>query len=474
MPERNSLKKLIAVASVLCMALSLPLPAQASVTVSSGSLALAIGGDGKTLSKTGGSVVFTSGGSTVSSQERIFACDVAKTAETVPTNDGTKPSGSGGAQCARLYNADGSDFVGTDLSLARVLKPVGNSPNYATPYNINYGAHIVWAAHASVNGTTYSIYTSSVQATAPVLAVVTQPSLTLNGSQISSTPGVWSMGTDSNHAWACTAPVTAKTVASNLGLPASCRRLSSQAQFSSVLPTDLNSAYVETSTFVPYATSFGVHIVLQSVNDGQVVYSASVEFGANGGSSQANGAASAPIKYSGPEFSELSLKPALAGSSATLEGRKLDQIASVTIGGKAAVLSNASDKSVNISLPAGLAPGVYDLVVTTANHGKLTHMNAIRIREELAATSLTIKGTGVFTGEEFKELTSFARTQNPDMNTVTCIVNSNSEGKSFMQARALCDRIAASNLNIKNTKIESRSTVESSAIFARVVFSSVQ
>jgi len=193
-----------------------------------------------------------------------------------------------------------------------------------------------------------------------------------------------------------------------------------------------------------------------------------------GASSQGPGAGAAPIKYSGPEFSELSLRPALAGSSATLEGRKLDQISSVTIGGKAAVLSNATDKSVNIGLPAGLAPGVYDLVVTTANHGKLTHMNAIRVREVLPETSLTIKGTGVFTGEEFKKLTAFSRTQNPDMNTVTCIVNSNSEGKSFMQARALCDRISATNLNIKNTKFEARSTVEGSASFARVVFSSEQ
>ena len=180
----------------------------------------------------------------------------------------------------------------------------------------------------------------------------------------------------------------------------------------------------------------------------------------------------APIRYSGPEFSELFQKPALAGSSATLEGRKLDQISSVTIGGKAAVLSNATDKSVNIGLPAGLTPGVYDLVVTTANHGKLTHMNAIRIREVLPATSLTIQGTGVLSGEEFKKLTAFSRTQNPDMNTVTCIVNSNSEGKSFMQARALCDRIAATNLNVKTTMFEARSTVKSSAIFARVVFSS--
>jgi len=188
---------------------------------------------------------------------------------------------------------------------------------------------------------------------------------------------------------------------------------------------------------------------------------------------QAGGSSTpAPIKYSGPEFSSLSLKPVLNGSGTTLEGRKLDQISSITIDGKAAKLSDATDKSLKLELPAGLKPGVYDLVVNTASHGKLTHMNAIRIREELAATSLTIKGSGVLSGEEFKKLTAFARTQNPDMSTVTCIVNSSSEGKSFTQARALCDRIAASNLNIKTTMFENRSTVEGSAIFARVVFSS--
>ena len=190
------------------------------------------------------------------------------------------------------------------------------------------------------------------------------------------------------------------------------------------------------------------------------------------GSAPRSGSTAAPIKYSGPEFSSLSLKPVLNGSGTTLEGRKLDQISTITIDGKAAKLSDATDKSLKLELPAGLKPGVYDLVVTTANHGKLTHMNAIRIREELPPTSLTIKGAGVLTGEDFKKLTAFSRTQNPDMNTVTCIVNSSSEGKSFMQARALCDRIAANNLNIKTTQFEARSTVEGSAVFARVVFSS--
>jgi len=209
--------------------------------------------------------------------------------------------------------------------------------------------------------------------------------------------------------------------------------------------------------------TFTVFSPIVSIGQGMTLAAATVR----GGS-----ASSAPVKYSGPEFSGLSLKPVLNGTGTTLEGRKLDQISSITIDGKAAKLSDASDKSLKLELPAGLKPGVYDLVVNTANHGKLTHMNAIRIREELPATSLTIRGSGVLSGEEFKKLTAFSRTQNPDMNTVTCIVNSSSEGKSFMQARALCDRIAANNLNIKTTQFEARSTVEGSAVFARVVFSS--
>jgi hypothetical protein len=180
----------------------------------------------------------------------------------------------------------------------------------------------------------------------------------------------------------------------------------------------------------------------------------------------------APIKYSGPEFSSLSLKPVLSGTATTLEGRKLDQISSITIDGKPAKISDATDKSLKLELPAGLKPGAHDMLVVTVSHGKLTHMNAFRVREVMPDTSLTIKGSGVLSGEEFKKLTAFARTQNPEMNTATCIVNSNSEGKSFMQARALCDRIAATNLNIKTTMFETRSTVQGSAIFARVVFGS--
>jgi hypothetical protein len=349
----------------------------------------------------------------------------------------------------------------TDSSLTSITKPF---------------ISLCWWGTSVFNSSFVYICTPSI-ANPNIHSVVSQPTLTLNGSTVVKSDGVWSGGNPEHTLFACGGPSAAQTSISSAP-KSSCNRLAVNSSGGFGVPTNLSSAWVLRNGWVAYNPDIsGAYIVLQSASgSSQFVWTDAVQFsGSSAPSNPGSGAAAAaPIKYSGPEFSELSLKPALAGSSATLEGRKLDQISSVTIGGKAAVLSNATDKSVNIGLPAGLAPGVYDLVVNTANHGKLTHMNSIRVREVLPATSLTIKGSGVLTGEEFKKLTAFSRTQNPDMNTVTCIVNSNSEGKSFMQARALCDRISATNQNIKNTKFEARSTVEGSAIFARVVFSSEQ
>jgi hypothetical protein len=333
---------------------------------------------------------------------------------------------------------------------------------------------LCWWGASVFNSSFVYICTPSI-ANPNIHSVVSQPTLALNGSTVVKSDGAWSGGTPELTLFACGASSTAQTSISSTP-KSSCNRLAINNFGGTGVPTDLSSAWVQGNGWVAYNSgTHGPHIVLQSRGgSSQFVWTGSVQF--TGSSTPAtpagSAAASAPIKYSGPEFSGLSLKPVLNGSATMIQGRKLDEISSITIDGKAAKLSDATDKSLKLELPAGLKPGVYDLVVNTANHGKLTHMSAIRIREELPATSLTIKGSGVLSGEEFKKLTAFSRTQNPDMKTVTCIVNSNSEGKSFMQARALCDRIAASNLNIKTTMFETRSTVEGSAIFARVVFSS--
>lgn len=175
-------------------------------------------------------------------------------------------------------------------------------------------------------------------------------------------------------------------------------------------------------------------------------------------------------RYRGPVLDDPGSVAHLAGSTVQITGKKLDEITSIHIH-SSTISFSAEANTMSIEIPAGLAPGKHDLEIKS-RHGKLTHMHAIWVRETMLPTSLTIQGKGILMGEDFKKLTAFSRAQNPGMNTATCIVNSNSLGKSFMQARALCQRIASNNLNVKITMFESRSTVSTSAVFARVIFSS--
>ena len=429
--------------------------------------------DGKTLSSPVGSAIAFSAGGTI--RYKMWACSNAVSAQTSPTD--TAPAG-----CALLLNFLGQPTPTTSLPSTWLL-----SGGTLVPYTTSLGEHIVRAAYVTITAVDWHVWPASVTATSlanNVPPIVTSASVQPNGrsvvlfvsSQIPS--GAGGPGSD------FTLSVNGGVVPiDSISRPAVGMIQLILSTFVIGSTSTVTLAKVGTSFNYGTAPNFLANFSAISVTNNStatVVNPSSAEVAPSAPSTPtppSTPTVVAPVEpapYSGPIFQGLAMNPLLSGSQAVLEGRKLDQIASVTIGGKAAKLSDATDKSLKLELPAGLAPGVYDLVVTTANHGKLTHMNAIRIREELPPTSLTIKGSGVLSGEEFKKLTAFARTQNPEMNTATCIVNSSSEGKSFMQARALCDRIAATNLNIKTTKFEVRSTVEGSAIFARVVFSSDQ
>jgi hypothetical protein len=433
------------------------LPAQAAPTLVSNNMTLSIGSDGKTLTRAGGVVI--SGADAVS--YKTFACPSAQSAVTVLAPN-TQPMG-----CTELFNASGTGpFTANDLSSAKVMTGL----NVYSAYDTSRGAHIVTTAYVTDTLIQYHIRPASVLATNPA-----PPALTVLSAQVRPDGQTLRLGLSDmlhgsiNQISTSEFTVTVDGIDLTLGANASVSGLNVDITLQTAVVTGAVVTFNRRSggtVLTPTSGGAGIDAIAttNATNNSTVVGARRFSSG--------SAASSAPIKYSGPEFSGLSLKPVLNGSATTIEGRKLDEISSITVDGKAAKLSDATDKSLKLELPAGLAPGVYDLVVTTANHGKLTHMNAIRIREELAPTSMTIRGLGIFTGEEFKELTSFARTQNPEMITATCIVNSNSEGKSFTQARALCDRIAATNLNIKTTMFENRSTVQGSAIFARVVFSS--
>lgn len=176
-----------------------------------------------------------------------------------------------------------------------------------------------------------------------------------------------------------------------------------------------------------------------------------------------------PAKYSGPEFSGLSAKALMTGSSSRLEGKNLDEISSITIDGKAATFKLDGDKALDLTLPAGLAPGLYDLVINSSA-GKLTHINAIRVREPLKSFSITSRSAGKISEEQYQEHALISAMQIPELNKARCVVNAASLAMAKAQAQRLCALVKAANPNIETTVIEARSTVKSDSVFARVSY----
>ena len=176
-----------------------------------------------------------------------------------------------------------------------------------------------------------------------------------------------------------------------------------------------------------------------------------------------------PTKYSGPEFSGLSAKGIMVGTSPRLEGKNLDEISSIEIGGKAATFTLDGDKALDLSLPAGLAPGLYDLVINSSA-GKLTHINAIQVREPRRAFSFTTRSEGRISEEQYQEHAIISSMQIPELNKARCIVNGSNLALAKAQAERLCALVAAANPNIETTVVEARSTVRNNAVFARVTY----
>lgn len=244
---------------------------------------------------------------------------------------------------------------------------------------------------------------------------------------------------------------------------------------------DLASAYKENgpSLYVPYDISDGAHIiysayVLVSANY-YFVYTASVQATAPASQTPGQpltpgtGNAAAPAKYSGPEFSGLSGKGIMTGSASRLEGKNLDEISSITIDGKPAIFKLDGDKALDLTLPEDLAPGTYDLVINSSA-GKLTHINAIRVREPLKSFSITSRSVGKISEEQYQEHALISAMQVPELNKARCVVNASSLAMAGAQAQRLCALVKAANPNIETTVVEARSTIKNDAVFARVSY----
>lgn len=204
-------------------------------------------------------------------------------------------------------------------------------------------------------------------------------------------------------------------------------------------------------------------------NGGMPIYDAIASFSSQGlaGNSSANNKPN-PTKYEGPEFIGLSGKSVALNSKPKLTGKKLDQISSLKIG-ETAVSFSATADSLALNIPAGLAPGLYDLVIESAS-GKLTHLDAIRVREPLKAFSLTTKSKGRIAQDQLLEHFYISQLQDPDLNKVRCVVNSKSPNQALIDARRLCSLVRGGNSSITETVIEAKSTVKGDVSYARVVY----
>ena len=176
-----------------------------------------------------------------------------------------------------------------------------------------------------------------------------------------------------------------------------------------------------------------------------------------------------PAKYAGPEFSSLSLKPVMHGSSTTLTGKRLSQVSSIEIGGKAATFTATSDTELSLTPAADLAPGTYDLVINSAA-GKLTHINAVRIQAALRSFSVTTRAENRISEEQYQEHSLIASMQQSELTKARCIVNGPNLAQAKAQAERLCALVKAANPNIETTVIDPRSTVKNNTVFARVTY----
>jgi hypothetical protein len=86
-----------------------------------------------------------------------------------------------------------------------------------------------------------------------------------------------------------------------------------------------------------------------------------------------------PEPFAGPVLQTPgALQPVVAGAKVVIPGTNLSGISKVTIDGKDATISVNSFGDLELTIPEGLAPGSYDLVITS-NSGVLTVQSAIVI-----------------------------------------------------------------------------------------------
>lgn len=267
--------------------------------------------------------------------------------------------------------------------------------------------------------------------------------------------------TTSNAITATASNVTLDCTKVNSNASGSCQALVSKVGYS------LKLTYAPASgNFISPTTFVGFVGLQSSIQNGLVQVSAPIGGSSNNSSNQVSQVKE--VRYEGPEFSELSQKSMLPNLSYRLSGKKLDEITALSIAGKQVSFSATTD-SVLITLPAGIEPGLYDLIVESS-HGKLTQGSAISVRTPLKVWSYTTKSLEKVSEDDLLEHFYVSKVQDSELSKARCIVNSKSLEQALTAAKRLCALVRAGNASITETVVEARSTVKGNMAYARVVY----
>ncbi len=246
----------------------------------------------------------------------------------------------------------------------------------------------IFAATMAVSGL---VGVAPASATLPVPQ--TPPDVDISGAILTLTDATWDSGAVFHSVSACASPVT---TSSGVLKPAGCgvelyvvQADPTQSPTDMTLPTDLRTAVtydgINYSQFNPTGTAHIIYASLSISGPYRLwVWSDSVAYNA------VASVAETPPSYTGPMITPpAGVIAAGAGGKVTIPGSRLGGVSKVEIAGLDAQVVVNSDGSIEITVPAGLAAGVYDLVIVS-DSGRLTVQGAIRITG--AASGATASG----------------------------------------------------------------------------------
>lgn len=187
--------------------------------------------------------------------------------------------------------------------------------------------------------------------------------------------------------------------------------------------------------------------------------------------SSAGSQQASPPPYAGPSIESFDRLPINAGGILTATGKRLDQVRSATINGTAATLSHIllspTLHALKISVPSGLAPGIYDLEMQTA-HGKLTYAAAIVVKAKPVLVSFTLRGSGSQLGSELaEELRMIGSLSSSDYSKIHCVVNKSHPDAAAIAAE-ICGILQTGSLASANAITSTKSTYKGSGFWVRV------